>query len=55
MPPEAERATSLARKKWPTVRGRDDYERASKMARFLMGRGFAPESAREAARTVAGL
>jgi regulatory protein len=53
IPPEAERATEVARKKWPTVRGRDDQERASKLVRLLMGRGFALEACREAARTVA--
>jgi SOS response regulatory protein OraA/RecX len=53
LPPEAERAISVARKKWPTVRGRDDYDRANKLMRFLLGRGFALDACREAARTVA--
>lgn len=55
IPSEVDRATNVARKKWPVVCGRDEHERAGKLVRFLMGRGFEPDACREAARTVAGL
>ena len=36
----------LINKKWKTVKARDDYERATKVIRFAMGRGFSYDQIR---------